>query len=80
MVFPRMCLIGFNIAQPLLIYRVTSFLSQSQDHQSRFINRCITITRGGLISLIYSRTLQLSSLTLSESPATTLMSADIDRI
>ncbi|KAB8214073.1 hypothetical protein BDV33DRAFT_228584 [Aspergillus novoparasiticus] len=37
-VFPRICLIGFNIAQPLLIYRVISFLDDPTNDQTRFIS------------------------------------------
>ncbi|KAE8310638.1 P-loop containing nucleoside triphosphate hydrolase protein [Aspergillus transmontanensis] len=38
-IFLRICLIGFNIAQPLLIYRVISFLDDPTNDQTRFIGQ-----------------------------------------
>lgn len=42
--------------------------------------RLVTIFRGSLISLIYEKTIQISSAEISDAEAVTLMSADIDRI
>ncbi|KAJ1707366.1 ATP-binding cassette transporter [Aspergillus flavus] len=47
---PRICLIGFNIAQPLLIYRVISFLDDPTNDQTRFIGRALI----GAALLVYS--------------------------
>ncbi|KAE8332954.1 hypothetical protein BDV39DRAFT_188998 [Aspergillus sergii] len=40
-IFPRICLIGFNIGQPLLIYRVISFLDDPTNDQTHFIGRAL---------------------------------------
>ncbi|KAE8380421.1 P-loop containing nucleoside triphosphate hydrolase protein [Aspergillus bertholletiae] len=48
-IFPRVCLIGFNIAQPLLIYRVISFLDDPTNDQTNFISGALT----GAALLVY---------------------------
>ena len=45
-----------------------------------FLNRCVSQIRGGLISLIYSKTLDLSITALDPSASLTLMSSDVQRI
>lgn len=42
--------------------------------------RVITMIRGTLVNLVYQRTLELSTSSLDESKAVTLMSADVERI
>lgn len=42
--------------------------------------KLITMIRGNLVNLIYQRTLELSSISVDQSVATTLMSADVERI
>ena len=42
--------------------------------------KVITMIRGNLVNLIYQRTLELSTISLDQSVATTLMSADVERI
>lgn len=42
--------------------------------------KVITMIRGNLVNLIYQRTLDLSSISVDQSVATTLMSADVERI
>lgn len=40
-IFPRIFLIGFNIAQPLLIYRVISFIDKTTNDQTQFVGRAL---------------------------------------
>lgn len=40
-IFPRICLIGFNIAQPLLIYRVISFIDDAPNEQTQFVGKAL---------------------------------------
>jgi hypothetical protein len=42
--------------------------------------RLLTIFRGSLVTLIFSKTLRINSFAISDAEAITLMSADIDRI
>jgi ATP-binding cassette subfamily C (CFTR/MRP) protein 1 len=103
----RVCLIGFNYAQPFLISRMISFVSRPQDsaeyhnHSLRLIAaaaliyvgiaisnvlymhqlyRSITMLRGGLVGLIFNKSLLLRDGVYDETAAITLMSTDIDRI
>jgi ATP-binding cassette subfamily C (CFTR/MRP) protein 1 len=103
----RVCLIGFNYAQPFLISRMINFISEPRD-SSKYYNqslgliaaaaviyigvavstvrymhqvyRSITMLRGGLVGLIFSKTLVLRDGVYDESAAVTHMSTDIDRI
>jgi ATP-binding cassette, subfamily C (CFTR/MRP), member 1 len=103
----RLCLIGFNYAQPFLINRMIKFVSEPRD-SSKYYNhslgliaaagviyigvavstvrymhqvyRSITMLRGGLVGLIFSKTLVLRDGVYDESAAVTHMSTDIDRI
>ena len=103
----RVCLIGFNYAQPFLISRMIHFVSEPRD-SSKYYNqslgliaaaaviyigvavstvrymhqvyRSITMLRGGLVGLIFSKTLVLRDGVYDESAAVTHMSTDIDRI
>lgn len=43
-------------------------------------NRLITMLRGGLVSIIYAKTMEISITALDESGSMTLMSADVERI
>lgn len=106
MVFPRLCLVGFKISQPLLIHRAVALLSQPKSGEKDIVGRaligatfliylgsafstawykhqiyrCITKIRGGLISLVYDRTLELRQNALTDTAAVTLTSADIEQI
>ncbi|OCK85970.1 putative multidrug resistance protein [Lepidopterella palustris CBS 459.81] len=103
---PRLCLIGFNYAQPFLISRMISFVGQpraSQNYNQSLgliaaaaliytgvavstvcymhrLFRSITMLRGGLVGLIFNKTLVLGDGVYDESAAITHMSTDIDRI
>ncbi|OCK89464.1 putative multidrug resistance protein [Cenococcum geophilum 1.58] len=103
---PRLCLIGFNYAQPFLISRMISFVNQpraSQNYNQSLgliaaaaliytgvavstvcymhrLFRSITMLRGGLVGLIFNKTLLLRDGVYDESAAITHMSTDIDRI
>ncbi|KAL9623731.1 MAG: hypothetical protein Q9160_001961 [Pyrenula sp. 1 TL-2023] len=43
-------------------------------------NRLVTMLRGGLIAMIYAKTIEISITSLDESASMTLMSADVERI
>lgn len=103
---PRICLIGFNYAQPFLISRMIGFVNQpraSQNYNQSLgliaaaaliytgiavstvcymhrLFRSITMLRGGLVGLIFNKTLLLRDGVYDESAAITHMSTDIDRI
>ncbi|KAH7346292.1 putative ATP-binding cassette transporter [Rhexocercosporidium sp. MPI-PUGE-AT-0058] len=102
-VFPRLCLIGFRYAQPLLLARTVNFVG-SQDRDSIgwgltgafgvvFVGmavasgsyyhlgyRFVTAVRGGLVGVVYKKTVELSITMLDESAAITLMSNDAETI
>ena len=105
-VFPRLCLIGCNFAQPFLISNAIDIsqrpvsdqttnigygligayllvytgiaVSTSQHQHMTF--RAITMARGGLISMLYNKTSELSVTAVNPASSLTLMSADIERI
>ncbi|KUJ16558.1 multidrug resistance-associated protein [Mollisia scopiformis] len=105
-VFPRLCLIGFNYAQPFLINRTTRFVTEplSLDNTNVgygligataivYIGRAVatgrykhatyrgmTVLRGALVSMIYSKTLKLNLVGSKDAPAVTLMSTDVGGI
>ena len=60
-----------------LVYISLAILTASYTHLQ---NRCITMLRGGLISMIYAKTVDLSVTAVDESSSMTLMSSDIERI
>jgi ATP-binding cassette, subfamily C (CFTR/MRP), member 1 len=60
-----------------IIYIGLAILTASYNH---LLNRSITRIRGGLVSLVYTKTLDLSLTALDESAALTLISADVQRI
>ncbi|KGO42895.1 ABC transporter, integral membrane type 1 [Penicillium expansum] len=60
-----------------LVYLSIAVLGAASKHQ---INRFIVSIRGGLISLIYQKTVNLSITELEEKAALTLISADVERI
>lgn len=60
-----------------LVYFAQAILGAAYKH---LINRCVAQIRGGLISLLYHKTLELSIVTVDPSAALTLMSSDIQRI
>jgi hypothetical protein len=103
----RVCLIGFNYAQPFLISCMISFVSRPQNSAEyhnhslglvaasaliyvgvavstvvymRQLYRSITMIRGGLVGLVFNKSLVLRDGVYDESAAVTLMSTDIDRI
>ena len=102
---PRLILIGFKYAQPFLLNRTITYVSNRDDQPSNvgwalvgayaivyiglaictasfehLLNRCLTIMRGGLVTLMYTKTIDLSLTALDESSALTLMSADVEMI
>jgi ATP-binding cassette subfamily C (CFTR/MRP) protein 1 len=60
-----------------IIYVGQALLTAAYNH---LLNRCIVQIRGGLVSLIYSKTIDLSITALDESAALTLMSTDVQTI
>ncbi|CZR60647.1 related to multidrug resistance protein [Phialocephala subalpina] len=105
-VFPRLCLIGFNYAQPFLISSAIDYVSlppsaQNKNdgygligataliylgitfcttHYQHQIYRSCTQFRGGMIALIYDKTLTMQAGIADESRSLTLMGTDIDRL
>ncbi|CAH0058842.1 unnamed protein product [Clonostachys solani] len=103
-IIPRLCVVGFMVAQPILLSHLIRFLSDSGDSRNDGYNllaayalvyiglavanawyfhqtfKFITCVRGGLVALVYDRTMSLSSSTIDKSSAVTVMSADIERI
>jgi len=105
-VLPRLCLGAFSFAQPFLVNRVISFVSEPATTDSRaiaggliaataliyiglailrglynhLIYQLITMLRGGLVGLIFQKSMGLETTTAAEGAATTLMSTDIDGI
>lgn len=102
---PRLILIGFRYAQPFLLNRTITYVSDRNDQPSNvgwalvgayaivyvglaictasfehLLNRCLTTIRGGLVTLMYTKTIDLSITALDESSALTLMSADVETI
>ncbi|GKZ73873.1 hypothetical protein AnigIFM50267_010812 [Aspergillus niger] len=60
-----------------LIYTGIALLGATSKHQ---MNRLVVSIRGGLVSLIYNKSVDLSITSVEEKAALTLMSTDIDRI
>ncbi|RAH58571.1 ABC multidrug transporter [Aspergillus piperis CBS 112811] len=60
-----------------LIYTAIALLGATSKHQ---MNRLVVSIRGGLVSLIYNKSVDLSITAVEEKAALTLMSTDIDRI
>lgn len=60
-----------------IVYTGIALLSASSTY---LINRVIMKLRGGLVSLIYQKTLDLSIIAIEEEAALTLMSTDVERI
>ncbi|KAF7947159.1 uncharacterized protein EAE97_004408 [Botrytis byssoidea] len=105
-VLPRLCYSGFLFAQPFLIERAISYLSQPSDVLEEDIGygligataciylgiaisnalyrhhiyRNVTMIRGSLVSLIYTKSLSIEDQMDDPSSALTLMSTDVDRI
>ncbi|KAK7736158.1 hypothetical protein SLS53_007186 [Cytospora paraplurivora] len=93
-VIPRLCLAGFSFSQPFLVNRVTEFVGQPKDEQTNniaggligaallvYLGLALTTTlRGGLVSLIFRKSLELDATAASKTNAVTLMSTDIDSI
>ena len=70
--------IGWGLtAAYALTYLGMALLSASYHH---LLNRCITQVRGGLVSLIYNKTLDVSITSVDPAASLTLMSADVLRI
>ncbi|KAH8593398.1 putative ATP-binding cassette transporter [Bisporella sp. PMI_857] len=103
-IFPRLCIIGFRYAQPLLLHRTVDFASRPEEPDSigwgltagfglvfiglalanggywHMCYRFVVSVRGTLVSMIYSKTVDLSITALDESAAITLMSSDTETI
>ncbi|KIY02825.1 uncharacterized protein Z520_01290 [Fonsecaea multimorphosa CBS 102226] len=60
-----------------LVYLGQAILTAAYSH---LLNRCVTQLRGGLVSLLFQKTLELSIVTVDPSASLTLMSSDIQRI
>ncbi len=70
--------IGFGLVGAyFLTYFATAILSAAYQH---LLNRAITQLRGGLICLLYQKTLDLSIATIDPTSSLTLMSSDVQRI
>ncbi|OAP58615.1 hypothetical protein AYL99_07705 [Fonsecaea erecta] len=70
--------VGWGLAGAyFLVYLAQAILTAASRH---LLNRCVTEIRGGLISLLYQKTLDLSVVTVDPSASLTLMSSDIQRI
>ncbi|EXJ89815.1 hypothetical protein A1O3_02882 [Capronia epimyces CBS 606.96] len=60
-----------------LVYFAQAVLTAASNH---LLNRCITQLRGGLVSLLYNKTLDLNIVTGDVTASLTLMSSDVQRI
>ncbi|KAI9848831.1 MAG: hypothetical protein M1837_006347 [Sclerophora amabilis] len=70
--------IGYGLIGAMaLVYIGIAISTASNQHKTY---RVITMVRGGLVSIIYRRTLDLSTTALDDSASVTLMSADVERI
>ncbi|KAG4423435.1 hypothetical protein IFR04_003402 [Cadophora malorum] len=100
--FPRLCMIGFNFAQPFLItsaienlkkpkarksdgygligaaFLIYLGIAMSTVHFNQKFSRFTTMLRGGMISLLYDRTLKLQDGLSTKSAVLTHMSTDLD--
>lgn len=65
------------IGDVLLVYLGIAVSTAAYNHQTY---RCIVMIRGGLLSLLYNKTLCLSGSTLADQSVLTLMSEAFDRI
>ncbi|KAK7215079.1 hypothetical protein V2G26_003082 [Clonostachys chloroleuca] len=103
-IIPRLCVVGFMLAQPVLLSHLVRFLSGNGDSRNDGYNllatyalvyiglavanawyfhqnfKFITCVRGGLVALVYDRTMSLSTSAIDKSSVVTVMSADIERI
>uniref|UniRef100_A0A8H7KBA5 ABC transporter domain-containing protein n=1 Tax=Bionectria ochroleuca TaxID=29856 RepID=A0A8H7KBA5_BIOOC len=103
-IIPRLCVVGFMVAQPVLLSHLIQFLSDNGDSRNDGSNflaayalvyiglaianawyfhqnfKFITCVRGGLVALVYDRTMSLRTYAIDKSSAVTVMSADIERI
>lgn len=52
----------------------------SQGRQAYYTLRAVTKIRGGLVTIIYSKTLDIHTTAVNESAASSLMSTDVERI
>lgn len=70
--------VGWGLAGAyFLIYLAQAWCNATYNH---LLNRCVVQVRGGLISLLYQKTLDLSIAVIDPSASLTLMSSDIERI
>ncbi|KAH8805474.1 putative ABC multidrug transporter [Xylogone sp. PMI_703] len=65
------------IAAYAIVYIGIAIAGANSQHKTY---RLITAARGTLVNLIYQRTLELNTISLNESKAVTLMSADVERV
>ncbi|CAH0020273.1 unnamed protein product [Clonostachys rhizophaga] len=103
-IIPRLCVVGFMVAQPVFLSLLIRFLSDNSDSRNDGYNslaayaliyiglavanawyfhqtfKFITCVRAGLVTLVYDRTMSLSTAAIDKSSAVTIMSADIERI
>ncbi|KIW11357.1 hypothetical protein PV08_10657 [Exophiala spinifera] len=74
----RTASVGWGLAGAyFLVYLVQALCKAAYNH---LLNRCIVQVRGGLISLLYQKTLDLSITVIDPSASLTLMSSDVERI
>ncbi|KAK6378993.1 hypothetical protein LTS17_006696 [Exophiala oligosperma] len=70
--------VGWGLAGAyFLIYLAQAWCKAAYGH---LLNRCVVQVRGGLTSLLYQKTLDLSIAVIDPSASLTLMSSDIERI
>lgn len=60
-----------------LIYLAQAVFKAAYNH---LLNRCVTQIRGGLVSLLYAKTLELNIVAADATASLTLMSSDVQRI
>lgn len=60
-----------------LVYLTTAIFSAAYRH---LLNRCVVQVRGGMVSLLYHKTLEMSIVSSDPSASLTLMSSDVQRI
>ncbi|KAK6086716.1 hypothetical protein SCUP234_02236 [Seiridium cupressi] len=91
---PRLCLTGFRFAQPFFIERVINFIAEPVNKDTQGIAggligaavliylsiALVTMIRGGLVAMIFDKTMRLDYSMAKDSEAITLMSADIEGI
>ncbi|KAJ3938533.1 uncharacterized protein N0V96_011260 [Colletotrichum fioriniae] len=95
-VLPRILFAGFIFSQPFLVNQIVNFVGSPRTEDSKNVAgglvgatacwyqhmtfQLVTLFRGGLISLIFKKTLSLDASVIKDSAPVTLMSVDIENI